>query len=477
VVVPLILILGIFTTIEASRHREVELINLTTLASQSGKVIESSLRNAMLESEFDEVQRILDAIGETGDFRVVYLLDSEGKVIFAPHSEGVGNRLDNDHPSCQPCHKLSPEARPSSVVVTDDDEQRVFRSMYPIKNAPECKVCHDPNEPLIGLLLTDIPVAPVEAILAADLRENLMWWVGTIIVTVLVVNLAMSRIVIERLQKLAQALSGFGQDHLDLRLPAEDPDEIGKLTEAFNKMGQRIETEVAENQALSDHLYMQSKQRGDLLKHLITAQEDERKRVARELHDDLGQALGALALGAEAMEQLIVSNPEVAIQQLKMTRELITETTDRMYELILALRPSTLDDLGLIATLQSHAERFLNGSGIAFEISTNGLTDRLTPDMETALYRIYQESLNNVRRHSGAKRVFISIDVHDGVLESEIRDDGHGFDPQAIDFNYETPHGLGLLGIKERVNQLCGNLEIISHPGSGTMLRLRFPLS
>ena len=474
---PLILILGIFTIIEASRHRELELFNLTLLASQSGKVIESSLRNAMLESNFDEVQRILDTIGETGDFRIVNLMDTSGKVIFAPHHEGVGEILNNDHPSCQPCHKLPPEARPSSVVVTADTGQRVFRSMYPIKNAPECTACHDPNEPLIGLLLTDIPVAPIEGVLAADLRENLLWWVGTILVTVLVVNLAMSNIVIRRLQRLAQALVGFGQDQLSLRLPAEDPDEIGQLSEAFNNMSQRIDAEVAENRALSDHLYMQSKQRGDLLKHLITAQEDERKRVARELHDDLGQALGALALGAEAMEQLIVSNPEVAIQQLKMTRELITETTDRMYELILALRPSALDDLGLVAALQSNADRFLNGSGIAFKINTNSLTDRLTPEMETTLYRIYQEALNNVRRHSGAKQVSITIDVHDGVLESEIRDDGHGFDPQAIDLNDDTPHGLGLLGIEERVNQLCGNLEIISHPGSGTRIRLCFPLS
>ena len=152
VVVPLTLILGIFTMIEASRHREIELYNLTLLASKSGKVIESSLRNAMLESNFSEVQKILDAVGDAGEFRVVYLLDSEGKIIFAPHGEGVGDRLNNNHPTCQACHKLQPEARPSSVVVTEEN-QRVFRSMYPIKNAPECKTCHDPDKQIIGLLL------------------------------------------------------------------------------------------------------------------------------------------------------------------------------------------------------------------------------------------------------------------------------------------------------------------------------------
>jgi signal transduction histidine kinase len=257
---------------------------------------------------------------------------------------------------------------------------------------------------------------------------------------------------------------------LSLRLPADDPDEIGQLSEAFNSMSQRIEEEAAENRALSDHLYQQSQQRGQLLKHLITAQEDERKRVARELHDDLGQALGALAL------QLIDQDTEGAVHQLNITQDLITDTSDRMYELILALRPSTLDDLGLISALQSHAERYLEGSGIVFELNTDELTDRLEPEMETTLYRIYQEALNNVRRHSGAKKVSITISMHDGFLESVIQDDGRGFDLNKLDTNRENPRGWGLLGIKERVSQWGGQVEIATQPGNGTLIRLRFPI-
>jgi signal transduction histidine kinase len=476
VVIPLTVILGIFTFLEASRHRETELHNLSILASQSGKVIESSLRNAMLESNFSDMQKILDAIGDAEEFRIVYLLDSEGKVIFAPHGVGVGDRLNNNHPACQACHVLPPQERPSSVVVTDDN-QRVFRSMYPIKNAPECTTCHDPKEPIIGLLLTDIPFTKVESALFSDLRENLLWWVGTILVTVVVVNLAMSNIVVSRLQRLATAIAGFDEDHLSLRLPPDDPDEIGQLSEAFNNMSRRIEIEVAENRSLSDHLYQQSQQRGKLLKHLITAQEDERKRVARELHDDLGQALGALALQTEAVEKLIGSDTERAIHQLNVTRDLIKDTTDSMYELILALRPSILDDLGLISALQSQAERSLEGSEIDFELNTDVLTDRLEPELETTLYRIYQEALNNVRRHSGAKKVSINIFMSDGYLESEIRDDGYGFDMSKTDSNADEHYGWGLLGIKERVSQWGGELEIITEPGRGTLIRLRFPIT
>lgn len=476
VVIPLTVILGAFTFIEASRHRDTELHNLSILASQSGKVIERSLRSAMLESDFSEVQRIMDAVGDAGEFRVVYMLDTTGKIIFAPREQGVGERLDNNHPSCQPCHKLPADSRPSSVVVTDTN-QRVFRSMYPIKNAEECMTCHDREGPIIGLLLTDIPYSTVESALAADLRENLLWWLGTILATVIVVNIAINNIVISRIERLVQALKGFRQDHLSFRLPADDPDEIGQLSIAFNTMSQRIEAEVAENRDLSKNLYLQSKQRGELLKHLITAQEDERKRVARELHDDLGQALGALAFQVEAVEQLLERDPDGAINQLNLTRDLITNTTDQMYELILALRPSTLDDLGLISALNSHAERFLEGSGIDFELISDGLTERLEPEMETTLYRIFQEALNNARRHSGAKNVSISIIMFDGYLESEIRDDGRGFELNKIDPSKQHPSGWGLLGIKERVSQWGGDLEIITEPGQGTVIHLRLPIA
>lgn len=477
IVLPLLIILSAFLVIDYRRHRAEVLDDLSLLAAQSGRVIENNLRHAMLESDFTEVQLILDSIGETEDFRVVYLIDTEGKVIFSPNKQGVGSQLNNNQPDCQPCHSLPPAERPGSVVVKAEDGQTVFRSMLPIKNAPECSTCHDSSKPLIGLLLTDIPTAPVEAAVAGHMREDILWWIGAILATVLLVNLALSRIVLRRLESLAQALSSFGHERLDLPLPAGDPDEIGQLVIAFNEMGERIEAKAADNRTLSEHLQRQNTIRGELLKHLITAQEDERKRVARELHDDLGQTLGALALQAEMMERFIPPDSEDAVEQLKQTQALITETTERMYDLILALRPSALDDLGLVAALRTHAERSLDGSGITFELNTNGVVKRLSPELETAMYRIYQEALSNVRRHSQANHVRINLSIHDGMLESQVQDDGQGFDPQTIDMDGEHIRGLGLLGINERVNQFGGELEIISHPGSGTQIRIRMQLA
>lgn len=475
VVLPLVFILGSFTAIQYARQREAVLDNLSLLATQTSQVIENSLQHAMLTQDMDGLQHVLDAIGEGETVRVIYLLDTSGRVIFAPKGQGVGTQLDNREPNCQPCHRLPADERPGSVVITLPDGQRVFRSMNPIENRPACQVCHDPAQRLNGLLLTDIPMAPLEAPLAASLQENLLWWAGTILTTVIVVNLVMSAFVIRRLKAVALALAHFGQGQLDLRLPTNNPDEIGSLSAAFNEMGQRIQSEEAENRALSEDLRREASHRYELLKRLIAAQEDERKRVARDLHDDLGQDLAGLALRLEAIEKQSSGQPEMRVR-LREARALVDETTKRAYAMILALRPSALDDLGLPAALRAHADRVLTDTGIHFEIRSGDLARRLPPEIETALFRVIQEALTNVVRHSGAQRVSVSLAACDGSFEGEIVDDGRGFDIDAVREDGQGPRGLGLLGMKERVAQIGGTLEIFSQSGTGTRIRINIPL-
>lgn len=473
----MILMLCIFTIIEYTRHRSAHLDNLSSLASYNGQLIEASLRHSMLVSDFAEVQRTLDSVGATKNFRVVYLLDTNGRVIFAPNGTGVGTQLNNLNPTCQPCHMLPPDERPRGVVVTVDDGKRVFRSMQPIGNSPACSQCHDPQQRLLGLLLTDIDVAPFEATIIADLRGNLLLGISMILLSALLANLVMTRLVIHRLERVTDALVGFGSGNLDLRLPTSSFDEIGLLKVGFNEMGQRIQAEETENQALSQDLLRRTTQQQELLKRLITAQEDERKRVARELHDELGQSLSGLALHSELVERFLYSDPKRALEQLSLTRQLLDTTTQQMYELILALRPSVLDDLGLAAALRSQAERLFSGSGITFNLDHSGLVKRLPSAIETALYRIFQEALSNVFRHSGADQVKVSLSQRDGVFEGEIADNGHGFNLHEVDWEANSPTGLGLLGMQERVAQCGGNIEIISRQGEGTHIRIHIPLA
>lgn len=476
VIFPLLFILGSFTLLEHSYHRKVLLQNLSSLSSITGKVIESNLYPAMLDSDFSEVQSILDSLNADNDFSTIYLINTKGKVIFSQHGESTGIVLDDHAPGCLPCHGLSEDKRPVSVVVETESGEHIFRSMHPIKNAPECSTCHDASQPVIGLLLTDIPLGPVESTLNADLRVNLAWWLGTILTTVIVVNLAMSRIVLKRLEGLAQTIRDFGQNRLNLRMKTGDLDEIGNLTNTFNEMGQRLEEEAGRNRELSSNVREQNDQRGLLLKRLITIQEDERKRVARELHDDLGQALSALLFQAKAMERLIPDNSKEALEQLNLTEDLITNTTDHMYDMIVALRPSILDELGLVVALQAQAERILKDTGIDFDLSVEGMSGRLSPTLESNIYRIFQEAINNVRRHAQAKHIWLSLICNDGWITGDIRDDGCGFDLQTIHLNGDDPCGLGLLSMQERAAMCCGKMDIISTPGQGTLIRIYLPI-
>jgi len=476
IVLPLVLILGAFTIIQYHRHRSAVLAELSLLASHSGEVIESNLREKMLVSDFESVQELLDTIAETGKFSSLYLLDSAGRVLLAPNGAGVGTSLDRRQPDCQPCHRLSPDSMPSSMVVRAASGERVFRSVIPIENSPPCTGCHNPAQRLNGLLLTDIPMAPLEEPLAADLRENVLWWLGTILVVVTIVNLALSRLVIRRLQGTVRALASFGRGQLDRRLPADSQDEIGILARAFNEMGQSIQSQQAKNRALSADLRRQAAQRRDLLGRLITAQERERRRVASDLHDDLGQELAGLAISLETVERLWDDDSEKAREQLRQLRGQIADMTNRTYDMILTLRPSMLDDLGLMPALRAHAERALKNTDIEFDLDARSLKARLAPEIETCLFRVFQEALSNVVRHSGASRVRMSLRLRDGMVEGEIADDGRGFDPKAIDVGKNDGRGLGLLGMEERMALCGGTLSVHSRSGTGTRIQIRIPI-
>lgn len=449
---------------------------MSLLASQTGEVIEMALQQDMLESNFDRIQDTFDAIGKDNRIRTLYLLDTSGRVAFAPKGRAIVEGLDPSDETCQPCHRLPPEERPSGVVVTTSDGQPVFRSMHPIENREECKACHDPSQRLNGLLLIDLSIAPVEAALAQALRENLVWWGGTVIVVAVLANLAVNRWVLRRLGKLANAIEDFGKSGQSPQLPEEPADEIGRVSAALNDMADQVLKRETENRALSVILRERAQERGELLERLINAQEEERKRVARELHDHLGQELASTALNIEIAQRAIERGQGSAVSILEQAHSLISDATDRMYALIFGLRPSLLDDLGLIAALRAHAERSFESDNISFEIESEGMEERIPAAIETALFRIFQEALTNVLRHASASHVMIRVERSDHQIVGIVKDDGVGFDPNDISVGERDGRGFGLLGMQERAAILGGKIEITSQPGQGTLVRIQIPI-
>lgn len=475
ILLPVIAVVVLSSAIGYFQQRERALASMSLLASQTGRVIENALKRDMLLSDFERIQSTFDSIGEDERIQLLYILDTSGKVVFAPKGKGVGRSLDNRDETCQPCHRLPASERPSGVVVTNAEGTRVFRSMHPIENRPECSACHDPDQELIGVLLTDFSIAPVENALAVDVRNNMAWWIGTVGVMVILVNLAIHHMVLRRISVLEQAITNFGHRGHPSRLAETPDDEIGRLSATFNVMTDQITEREKDNKILSEALQRRIAERGELLKRLIHAQEEERKRVARELHDEMGQALGSLALNIELARRSLQEDRETAWANLDRAGEIVSASTEQMYDLILGLRPSALDDLGLTTALKAHAQRTLKPAQISFDLETRDLTRRLPAEVETTLFRVFQEALTNIVRHSKAKHVTLRLALRDGYVEGEISDNGVGFDASPTSTAVKGARGLGLLGMRERVEQCHGEIEIHSQPGKGTRIWVQIP--
>lgn len=218
--------------------------------------------------------------------------------------------------------------------------------------------------------------------------------------------------------------------------------------------------------------------RGELLRQIVSAQEKERRRIARELHDETGQALTALGLGLAAAAESMASDPSRAAQQLAELRALSAQAIEELHELVADLRPSILDDLGLVPALRRQIEDFESRTEVQVEFHVEGRRRRMRPEIETVLFRIAQEALTNIAKHASAGAATVGLAYADGSVQLTVRDDGRGFDPEEVlGGDSERRRAWGLLGIQERVALVGGTCQISSQPGTGTTIHVDIPLS
>jgi len=206
----------------------------------------------------------------------------------------------------------------------------------------------------------------------------------------------------------------------------------------------------------------------DSLRSVVEAQELERRRLARELHDETGQALTSILLGLRAMED--AKTDEQVRAAAAELRGLVVRTLQDVRQLAVELRPKALDDFGLIAALERLVETWTEQTRIGVQLEAH-LSGRLQPEIETALYRIVQEALTNIVKHARASRVSIVLSERERAVTVVIEDDGIGFAPRSA-----REDGLGLVGMRERVALVGGRLEIESREGAGTTLLVEVPV-
>ncbi|MFH1754580.1 MAG: sensor histidine kinase [Candidatus Latescibacterota bacterium] len=209
-----------------------------------------------------------------------------------------------------------------------------------------------------------------------------------------------------------------------------------------------------------------------LLDRVIRAQEEERKRIARELHDETSQSLTSLMVGLQRIQQL---HPAPEIQaQVEELRSIAVSALDGVHNLAQELRPSVLDEMGLVDALEKYVNEYRKRYPLEVDYVTRGFNQqRLPPIIATAVYRIVQEGLTNVVRHANAASVSILLEMVGDRTRIFIEDDGCGFEPEQIDGSGDS---LGLFGIKERAELFGGKLIVESRPGAGTCLRVEIPI-
>lgn len=205
----------------------------------------------------------------------------------------------------------------------------------------------------------------------------------------------------------------------------------------------------------------------------IQAQEEERKRVSRDLHDGVGQSLYSMLVSLKMIQKAV--RDDNVREELHNLQQLASQSLEDVRKIAFQLRPSILDDLGLIPAIRSHIERYEKTFNIRVEFHVQGLKERLEPEIETALFRICQEALNNAAKYSKTPVVYVTIIKADDALQMEIRDEGKGFDIGR--YEVSDRKSLGLYGMKERTELVNGTFTIDSRPGEGTSIEVYIPLN
>lgn len=384
------------------------------------------------------------------DVRYVVMLDAHGRV--AAHTFGSGFPVD--------LLGLPVPAPGQKVLV-----QRLIT---------EEGALHDVAVPILDGEVGVVRVGMSPLRLRRAAMEMAEWLAVAVLAVALVALFAaylLTNVLTRPILGLVEVAKAAGGGDLTRRVPTGPPDEIGLLADTFNGM--------------LDRQQEAQRVKSSLLDRVIAAQEEERRRIARELHDETSQAITSLIIGLRVLEE---GHPDVR-QTSSELRGLASGTLDEIHGLILELRPRALDELGLVPALRRYVEDFSQKTGIRTDFQAVGGGERLPQRVETCLYRIVQEALTNVARHSGASTASVVLDVRGGLVGGTnhaggplhaggtrqataiIEDDGRGFDQAQV-----GRRSLGIAGMRERVALLDGTLQIESSPDSGTAVFVKIPL-
>ncbi|HZD56572.1 MAG TPA: sensor histidine kinase [Anaerolineales bacterium] len=298
---------------------------------------------------------------------------------------------------------------------------------------------------------------------AADLWLILLFlFIGTTLSVL--TNFAIVKSALRPLRQLGQLVVRVqaGQSEIDPQFLRDTDPDISQLASAIDSLVNELEERNLQLRALSERA--------------INAQEEERKRIALSLHDDTGQALSMLIIHLEQLQDRLPPEMSDLCVRLDAAHQLATRTLRELRKIVSGLRPTILDDLGLIPAIRWYARSNLEEAGVRVELNASEENMLLPPQLNSTLFRIAQEAINNILRHAQANSVTIALHQNKKEVCLSIADDGQGFDLIAAQEQAVGLQHLGLLGIQERAEMVGGRVTVSSAPGKGTQLQVSVPL-
>ena len=408
----------------------------------TGQYISARSVDLIFTNDTFSLHQLISKIVESNkDVRYVFILDSQGEII----TNSFG--------------KLLPKGLLNANDVFADTQQNIQTL-----NTEEGLI-YDIAIPIFEGTAGTVRLGMSELEIKKDLDKTMQrMLVTTILVAVLGIIIAyfFTSLLTKPIVQMVETTKAIGKGQFDKKVKlAWGHDEIMLLGKAFNEM--------------IENLQKFDQTRSNLLKKIITAQEEERKRIARELHDQTGQSLTSLMIGLRMLEES--KDIEEIKEKGTQLRQLTNDTLDEIRDLSLALRPSVLDDLGLEAALKRYTQECSVKLGVDVDFQAFGIQGLfLEPEVRLTIYRVVQEALTNVAKYSKATEASVILERKGNKLIAIIEDNGVGFDVQSILDSTIYDKKLGLHGMMERVNLIGGELTIESEPGMGTTIYIHIIL-
>lgn len=405
----------------------------------------------LINNSYAVYEMIKETLKNNQDILYIFILDPQGNILTHTFGEAFPEEL----------------LKANSVSSIEKSHLTAFRT--------EVGVVRDVAVPILNGKLGIARVGMDEQ----GLRKAVITMVWSLIATALFVSalgiaaaVILTRVLTRPIRELVSLTQKVTHGNLSVQGVVRSEDEIGVLTQAFNTMTISLGENHREREELLFQLREKEQMRVQLLEKVITAQEEERKRISRELHDETSQALTSLMVSLKVLES------EVSIcsvgERLQEMRQVVTHTLDEVHHMARELRPSVLDDMGLIPALERYVRDYEKKYGIEVDFHTKGFGgQRVSAAAEVALYRIIQEALTNVAKYAQAQSVSVLFDWRENWVTAIVEDDGMGFEPENV--MTSPSHGLGLFGMQERASLLGGTLKIESKRGAGTTVFIKIP--